>query len=436
MNSVLVFSHSITSRLQYIIDFFSQYYGLSWKLTSDEERFRNATDTGKINYGYHRIDASEIFIHSHALLFESSVRQVKVECFEKNGYKVFFKAEGDLGFDLFAAVFFLITRYEEYLPYKKDIYGRYAHENSVAFKENFLDLPLVNVWLEDFKKLLKEKNPALIIRDSKFSFLPTYDIDIAWSFRNKGLKRNFGGMLQMLFKGHIRKVVQRTRVIRRKKPDPFDSYEWMDQLHKQFNLRPIYFFLVAKEKGKYDKNIDVTNVEFQELVRNISSTYTIGLHPSWASGDFPSLLTKEKATLEQISNQTINKSRQHYLRFTLPSTYRKLIALELINDYSMGYGSINGFRASIASSYLWYDLKNEEKTKLHIHPFCFMDANSYYEQKFSAETAFEELMQYYHRIKSVNGTMITIWHNNFLGTDKGFTGWKEVYQKFISSMQD
>src|SRR5678815_3366965 len=138
MNSVLVFSHSITSRLQYIIDFLSQYYGLSWKLTSDEE----------------------IFIHSHALLFESSVRQVKVECFKKNGYKVFFKAEGDLGFDLFAAVFFLITRYEEYLPYKKDIYGRYAHENSVAFKENFLDLPLVNLWLEDFKNLLKEKNPA------------------------------------------------------------------------------------------------------------------------------------------------------------------------------------------------------------------------------------------------------------------------------------
>src|SRR5678809_1103698 len=178
----------------------------------------------------------------------------------------------------------------------------------------------------------------------------------------------------------------------------------MDQLHKQFNLRPIDFFLVAKEKGKYDKNIDVTNAEFQELVRNISSTYTIGLHPSWASGDFPSLLTKEKASLEQISNQSVSKSRQHYLRFTLPSTYRKLIALELINEYSMGYGSINGFRASIASSYYWYDLRNEEKTKLHIHPFCFMDANSYYEQKFSAEAAFEELMQYYLRIKSVNGT--------------------------------
>ena len=172
---------------------------------------------------------AEIFIHSHALLFESSVRQVKVECFEKNGYKAFFKAEGDLGFDLFAAIFYLITRYEEYLPHKKDIYGRYAHENSVAFKENFLHLPLVNIWLEDFKKLLKEKDPALTIRDSNFHFCPTYDIDIAWSFRNKGLKRNIGGMLQMIFKGKSRKWFI-AQGLSEKKTDPFDSYEWMDQL--------------------------------------------------------------------------------------------------------------------------------------------------------------------------------------------------------------
>jgi exo-beta-1,3-glucanase (GH17 family) len=100
----------------------------------------------------------------------------------------------------------------------------------------------------------------------------------------------------------------------------------------------------------------------------------------------------------------------------------------------MGYGSINGFRASIATSYYWYDLKNEEKTQLQIHPFCFMDANSYYEQQLPAEAAFEELMQYYDAVKSVNGTMITIWHNNFLGTDRNFTGWKEIYRQFVSAV--
>jgi hypothetical protein len=436
MSSVLIFSHSITPRLHYITEFLSQYYGLQLKLVSDEERFVKATDSCKINYGYHHLGPNEIFIHSHALLSESSIRQVKIECFERSGYKAFFKTEGDFGFDLFAAIFYLITRYEEYLPHQKDMYGRYAHENSIAFKENFLHLPLINIWLEDFKKLLFEKDSTLQFKDSKFSFLPTYDIDIAWSFRNKGFKRNFGGILKLFFGWKFRKMIHRIRVIKGKKQDPFDSYEWMDQLHEQFHLQPIYFFLVAKERGKYDRNIDVTKVEYQQLVQSISSKYSIGLHPSWASGDIPSLLTKEKSTLEQIVNQRIISSRQHYIRFEFPGNYRRLLALGITNDHSMGYGSINGFRASITTPYYWYDLKNEEKTQLLIHPFCFMDANSYYEQRLSPEAALEELMQYYSAIKSVNGTMITLWHNNFLGTDEAFAGWKEVYEKFVLTIVD
>src|SRR4029078_1160267 len=169
------------------------------------------------------------------------------------------------------AIFYLLTRYEEYLPHQKDVYGRYAHENSVAFKENFLHLPLINIWLEDFKKLLVANDPSLNFLEPEFSFLPTYDIDIAWSFRNKGFKRNFGGILQLLLKGKFRKMIYRIRVIRQKRQDPFDAYEWMDQLHNEFNLHPIYFFLVAKEKGKYDKNIEVANMEYQQLVQSISS---------------------------------------------------------------------------------------------------------------------------------------------------------------------
>lgn len=433
-HSVLVYSHSASPRLQYVIDFLSQYYGLSFKLIFDEEKFIKATDVCKINYGYHRLAEGEIFIHSHALLFETSVRPVKVECFEKNNYKAFFKAEGDAGFDIFAAIFFLLSRYEEYLPHKKDIYGRYAHANSIAFKEGFLNLPLINIWLEDFRILLAERNPKFKIQNSKFSFLPTYDIDMAWSFRNKGFKRNFGNLVVLFLKAKFRKAVDRIRVIRRKRTDPFDAYAWMDELHQRYQLHPIYFFLVAKETGKYDKNIDISNVEFKELVQHIASKYSIGMHPSWASGDLPSLLTKEKSALEGITNQTILTSRQHFIRFDLPSTYRKLLALGIMNDHSMGYGTINGFRASTATPFYWYDLKNEERTNLLIHPFCFMDANAHYEQKLSPEAALNELMQYYQTIKSVNGMMITIWHNSFLGTGEEFEGWKEAYREFVGKV--
>ncbi|MFL5740591.1 MAG: polysaccharide deacetylase family protein, partial [Flavisolibacter sp.] len=344
----------------------------------------------------------------------------------------FFKAEGDTGFDLFAAIFYLVTRYEEYLPHGKDSYDRFAHEDSVAFKNNFLHLPLVNIWLEDFRLLLAERNQEFKNLDSHFSFLPTYDIDMAWSFRNKGFKRNAGGVLLLLFKLKLRKLSKRLKVLRGKIQDPYDAYDWMDELHANFALEPIYFFLLAKEKTRHDKNISVANPEFQKLIRDLAAKYTTGLHPSWASGNLPSLLTKEKHLLEQITGKPVAHSRQHFIRFQLPVTYQQLLGLGIKNDYSMGYGSINGFRASISTPYYWYDLKHEEKTDLLLHPFCFMDANAYYEQHLSAGQALNELMQYYSVIRSVNGRMITIWHNSFLGTDSSFEGWREAYEEFIS----
>ena len=101
----------------------------------------------------------------------------------------------------------------------------------------------------------------------------------------------------------------------------------------------------------------------------------------------------------------------------------------------MGYGSINGFRASVASPFYWYDLEKEETTYLVVHPFCYMEANSFYEQQITSLLALEEMLHYYKEVKKVNGTLITIWHNNFLGTDEKFKGWREVYAAFIKETQ-
>lgn len=428
---MIIYSHTLTPRLQYAVDFLSQYYNEPIKLICDEEKYLAHADPHKINYSYHRLLPDEVWIHSHVLLFESTIRPVKIECFKLRGYKVFFKAEGETGFDLFAALFYLLTRYEEYLPHQKDMYGRYAHQNSLAFKEGFLHLPLINIWLEDFRKLLKEKFINCGLPTANGQLLFTYDIDIAWSFRNKGFKRNAGSLLKLFFAGKWGMMGHRIKVIRGKQQDPFDAYQRMDNLHQQYSMQPIYFFLVAAQAGKFDKNIDIKNEPFQNLVKDISKKYKVGLHPSWASGDVPALLSGEKTWLEKISEQNISTSRQHYIRFDLPITYRRLLAAGISDDYSMGYGSINGFRASVATSFFWYDLKEEIKTSLRIHPFCFMDANSYYEEKKTPAEALHELYQYRDVIRSVNGTMITIWHNSFLGTDAEFEGWREVYEEFL-----
>jgi hypothetical protein len=173
-----------------------------------------------------------------------------------------------------------------------------------------------------------------------------------------------------------------------------------------------------------------------QLVKKHTALYEIGIHPSWQSNAKASVLKSEMEWLAEMSGiKHITISRQHYIKLSLPNTYRVLAEAGIHNEYSMGYGSINGFRASVASSFYWYDLEAEVQAALRIHPFCFMDANAYYEQKQSQQQTLTELMHYLSVCKEVNGGLITIWHNNFLGTANEFKGWKEIYEKFIAQAQ-
>lgn len=425
---MLIYSTTSTSRLQYICRFiFGEQLGIGFSLTIDSEGFKNH-EGPKINYSGMQMEGDSFTLQNHPLLFEKNIRNHSVDCFENNGYKAFFKTSGDFSFDIFAASFFLISRYEEYLPHEKDLYGRYAHENSVAFKEGFLQYPVINNWIIDFGKALKQKFPSLPIKMPAFKFIPTYDIDIAWSYRNKGIWRNMGGFLK-------KPSLDRLSVLTGLKKDPYDCYDFLKDLHEQNNLDPIYFFLVASSRSIYDKNISPYDHNMWQLIKQHAKKYRTGLHPSWMSNEKHSLLTKEKRILETAGKVPVTRSRQHYIKLTLPQTYERLTDAGIFQDYSMGYGSINGFRASVASSFFWYNLSAEKITTLRIYPFCFMDANSFYEQKQNAVDSFDELMTYYNRCKEAGGELISIFHNNFLGTDPLFEGWQAMYTKFISQLQ-
>ena len=431
---MIVYSSSITPRLKYICDFMGkELTGRPFQLTDKRDEFSGFRGP-RINYSSENITDNEFWLQPHKLLFEQGIQQQAIDCFELNNQKVFFKTSGDHPFDIFAASFYLLSRYEEYLPHKKDMYGRFAFENSSAYKEGFLNLPLVNIWLRNFKILIKQKFSGLTAPDSRLTFLPTYDIDIAWSYKHKGWWRNFGGVVRSLIKGEWSLIKERTRVLRGKQKDPFDAFGWMNRIHEQYKLKPYYFFLVPEKRGRYDKNISPSCKAMQELIRDHVIRYPIGIHPSWKSGDDISLLKKEIETLSTLNGSPVVSSRQHYIRFNLPDGYRRLINSGIQFDFSMGYGSTNGFRASVCSPFYWYDLEKEEQTQLMLFPFCYMEANSFYEQKYSSQQALEEMRQYYETVKSVNGYFIMIWHNSFLGTDKLHVGWRDVYEQFIKEV--
>ena len=428
---LLLYSPHITPRLRYIVDFIGrELFDEPITITTDKEGY--AVHPGpRLNYSDTEVDEMEFFLRSTPLLGQTGIHPQDIECFELNFHKAFFPTEGDFPFDIFAASFYLISRYEEYLPYTPDEFGRFDHTHSLAWKEGFLDIPLINIWIKEFKKALGKKYPALVFRYPSFKFIPTYDIDVAYSYLHKGWKRSLGGLLLALSKGEWAKARQRIGVLQGRQRDPFDAYEWLDSLHLYCRVRAYYFFLAAVRQTGVDRNISPDGKGLQDLVRYHAAGYRVGIHPSWQSGDKVSALKEEMEWMECMTEQKVIRSRQHYIRFTLPATYRILIKHGIQQDFSMGYGSINGFRASVASSFYWYDLEKEEKTGLRLFPFCFMDANSFYEQHDTPAQAMQELMHYYHLIRKVNGLMVTIWHNTFLGSDPEFAGWKNLYEVFL-----
>ena len=434
LQSVIVFANTITHRLRYILDFIGKEIASTpFSVTDKKDEFVSYTGF-KINYSEQRITKQEFWQQPHTLLFEKDIQSQSIDCFETNGNRAFFKTAGDFPFDIFAASFYLLSRYEEYLPHKKDMYSRYAHENSLAFKENFLTIPLINIWLKELKNQLQYKFPAFTPQHLPFAFLPTYDIDEAYSYKYKQWWRSAGAAVKDLVKGKWDQFALRRKVFNNMEPDPFDSYDWMDNLHRAYKLQPRYFFLVPEKTGKYDRNILPGKTALQTLIRQQDEKYEIGIHPSWQSGDDPSLIKKEIQTIENITKKKITSSRQHFIRFILPQTYRYLTEAGIKEDFSMGYGSINGFRASVASPFYWYDLEKEQTSFLLLYPFCYMEANSFFEQKITPQQALDEMRYYYQSVKAVDGTLITIWHNTFLGTDKLFKGWKEVYALFVNEV--
>ncbi|QES87273.1 DUF7033 domain-containing protein [Rhizosphaericola mali] len=425
MVQVICYTEKITTRLQYIVAF----------LLGKDVHITDQLTEAHIFYSNNKPDHLDVvWIQPQGLLEAEDIAPQEIQI-TKDTTPIFFQNESDLGFDIFAATFYLLSRYEEYLPFQKDEYGRYAVENSLAFQNNFLELPLIDIWRKALQDKIHSIFPQIIFPKIEAKYIPTFDIDVAYSYQGKSFFRNIGGGLKDLLNKNLNQVKSRISVLFRREQDPFDTYILIEGELKKLNSTAIFFFPIARKIQGYDKNILPKKAILQNLIRKINATYPVGMHPSWHSGDDKNEFIWEKQYLESIIEQPISKSRQHYIRMLLPEKYQQLIELHIQEDFSMGYGSRNGFRASTAYPFYWFDLTKNEITPLKIFPFCFMDANSFYEQHFSASEMLEEFRNYWSLIQKFGGNLISIMHNNFLSEQVPFVEYRQAILQFWKEMQ-
>jgi hypothetical protein len=431
MNSVLVYTHKLSSRSKYMFRlYFRELLGLDLKMTDNAEEFASASGP-KVSYALQPVK-DELFFYSRQLLFETGISEQNISVFDWEGNAVFFSTgkTSALPFDPFACGFYLVSRYEEYLPHIRDSNDRFDAHNSLAHQHHFLIKPVVNQWAEMIRKKLSEKYPGLIFKNHEYRFEPTIDIDNAYAYRLKGFMRSVGGYAKALLHLDFEDIKTRTKVLSGSIKDPYDTYTYQLELQKKYSLKPVYFFLVG-DYGVNDKNLSTQNRRFRELIRHISDYAQVGVHPSYGSNKEPSKLQTEISRLKNILHREITQSRQHFLMLKFPNTYRNLIERDITDDYSMGFANEIGFRAGICTPFNFYDLDHEAETNLRIHPFAAMDATLNLYMKLSPEEALQQVKNLIAETKKVNGVFTSLWHNETLSDEKQWKGWRKIYEEIV-----
>ena len=382
---------------------------------------------------------NELFIRSNDLLFNQGIDYIDINVVKWGEDPCFFQTNvgSDIPCDFFAASFYLISRYEEYLPHVKDEFERFPAEESLAYQNRFLDKPVIDIWAYKFKKVLLEKFPSFeqeLIKEQRiFKYIPTIDVDIAFKFKHKGFIRSIGGVLNDLARFHIQEIWHRFLVIFNLKKDPFDIYDHLISMQKKYKVSTIFFFLLS-EYTTFDKNISARNINYKLLIKNVADYTTVGIHPSYFSMKNELKLKREKLIMEGIVNFPITKSRQHYLRIELPETYQNLVDLEIKEDYSMGYASQYGFRAGTCTPFYFYDLDFEIQSPLKVFPFAAMDVALKDYLNYTAKKSYNILLKLADEVQKVDGTFITLFHNESISGTGSWRGWNNLYVNLLNEL--
>ena len=418
----LIYVEQISERIRYVERTFFEERGLSIKFTNDLSMF-NSFSGDKLNYSERTSNDTEQMFPS-SLLFRERLIEYKVETVVWRNSKIL---SFDGVVDPLATMFYIITRYEEYFAAVKDSHGRYLAKNSVLKKHFDLKEQTVE---RIFHCFLGVYFPVIFenyLKSIKSEYVPTFDIDNTFAFKWKEGWRTWASNVKDLVKNDSERKSARKKVQSGELKDPFDSWEEIKYVLTNSPSSKVFWLL--GDFKKYDKNISWNDPRHQRLIREIDQLVEVGLHPSYASNTEVERIELEKKRLETILNRKVTSNRQHFLKLEFPMTYRNLILAGFTDDYSLGYAEEIGFRAGTAHSHTWFDLQQNIRTDLLIHPFVCMDGTLNQYLQWSTEKSVVELKKLIDEVKHYGGNFYSIWHNESFAQSGIWKGWRTVFEQ-------
>lgn len=433
-DEMLIHVPRLTNRLGYTIRVvFGRFMHLQYQITTSEEYFRQY-EGAKLCYGLKAIGDGP-FIKSTRLLFETSIREQEFISDRYCGLPILYPVYGEgllLPFDILAATFYLLSRYEEYLPHIKDKHGRYQASESIAQREGFLQRPIVDIYTRMLADRLKEVYPEMELSLGGYEFNITIDIDTAYRYKGKGVLQTITSIGRDLHGHRIEAIRERRHVIAGKKEDPYDTFDHLLRLKREHPEKKMIFFAQVADYNRYDKPTPYYYRKYRELLQHLNDYAKVGLHASYESIEHTETLTRDLQRLTEILHRPIIRNRFHYLRFQLPHSYAQLVSAGITHDYSMGYAEEVGYRAGTGQAYPFFDIEHDKETPLIVHPFVVMDTTLKRKKNLTAQQAYETYCQLIDEAKKQQTVFSGIWHNQNLSIYDGWGDWRETMDRVIA----
>jgi hypothetical protein len=338
----------------------------------------------------------------------------------------------ECGIDIFASSFFMLTRWEEYINKTRDQHERFSAYESLAYKFNFLDRPIVNEYVEMLWNMLTHLGIEQNRKKRKYQLIPTHDVDFPLRyFSTKKVVKEIARDLvkNKKYKEAMAKVNEYISINLGFKKDPYDTFDYMIDIEEKAGLKSYFFFMGEGTSPMYDDNYDMSAPYIKTLIKKIkNSGHKIGIHPSYLTYNDAKQMKKEKEIIEQAANQKIKYGRQHYLRFEVPTTWQNWEDNGMEWDSTLSYADKEGFRCGVCYEYSVFNILTRKKLRLKEKPLIMMEGSFVtYQPDITSDEMIEKIIKLIEKVKKYQGEFVFLWHNScFLKKLH-----KNIYEKIV-----
>lgn len=297
----------------------------------------------------------------------------------------------------------LFTRREEYGATALDRYGRFPYYRS---RHRDVAHPTVSAYL--IEQGLQVRYPE----GKPFAVCLTHDIDNVrynlwhWAYEIAlALRRRRAGTAGKLILHRLSRRI-----------NPLWNFARTMELEARYGAKSTFFFL-ALDRGEEDFSFRIG--ELTDLLREISRRgWEVGLHgghKAWRDRD---ALRRQKDRLEHALGQEVTGYRNHYLRFSTPTTWRLLAEAGFAYDSTFGYADCVGFRNGMCHPFRPFDFDRGQSLDILEIPLAIMDCTLDAYMHLDERQAWTQVTMLVDTVERYSGVLTVLWHNTHLMDEK------------------